>query len=636
MGKLDLSMELQRRNRSIISRPENNNQATTESGNNDQALTADTFKNYGLYLAAKHGDLNHFSSILHYISSSGLMSCTEILSRVSPVGNTFLHVAAQHGNKDMVNYIATKAPSIVLRKDFNGDTALHLAAKAGDESMVKALVSIHHDLLRLGVSHEFQVGSSDDENNLLRAKNERGNTAFHESLINGWESIAQYLIKQDPELLYYPNKRGKYGLNLAAKAGFVNCVSSILECSIDHDERLNDQFKEKSPIKTAIMNKKRDVLEVILNSTPRFIELQDSQGRTPLHYAASSGYIEVVHYLVTKHAFGVIQRDKSGSSPVHLAAIEGHVDTISLLLKSCPVDPSELLDKSGRNMLHLAAKNGKFNVVSYILRHPELAKLINTSDKQGNTALHLATMNWHPEIVSALTWDKRVDIKLRNDKRMTALDAAEYYYELNNIPPFRQRLTWAALKAAGTPRGKGKIKKVSSNYSVEKYKERVNTLLLVSTLVATITFAAGFTLPGGYNPSDHTDPGMAALLRQKAFHVFVFCDTIAMYSSILVAVALIWAQLGDLKLVLDAMSIVQPLLVVALTMMSVAFTAGIFVAVRDLRWLSMVVLAMGSAFLLLLLVLLVPFCMPLASSNKILRYISYWPFWLLMFATRTK
>lgn len=86
---------------------------------------------------------------------------------------------------------------------------------------------------------------------------------------------------------------------------------------------------------------------------------------------------------------------------------------------------------------------------------------------------------------------------------------------------------------------------------MDNYKERVNTLLLVATLIATVTFAAGFTVPGGYNSSDR-DLGMATMLRDKGFHVFIFCDTIAMYSSIIVAVTLIWAQLGDINLALNA------------------------------------------------------------------------------------
>ncbi|EYU26164.1 hypothetical protein MIMGU_mgv1a021826mg, partial [Erythranthe guttata] len=547
---------------------------------------------------------------------------------VSPAGNTLLHIAAKHGNEDAVTYIAAKVPSLLLIKNDNGETALHLAAKAGYESVVKMLVL------------QFENGA--DENYLLRAKNERGNTALHEALINGSDSIAQYLIQKDPEVSYYDNNEGECALYLAAKSGFVNCVFLILQLCRDQD-RINELFKKRSPIQAAIegkieltvvMNKLLticfllfisdyrvpDVLEAMLSKNPSLIQSRDGTGRTPLHCAASLGYLEEVGYLLQEYLPSAFQRDGSGSFPIHLASIKGNVQVISLLLEDCP-DPEEMLDGDGCNILHIAARNGRCNVVSYVLKSPYLKNLINMKDKHGNTPLHLATMNWHPKIVSALTWDNRVDVTLVNDKGMTALDAADHYMPDN--PQFPQRLTWAALKTAGTPRslsretvGRQAPKKSSD---MDNYKERVNTLLLVATLVATITFAAGFTLPGGYN----TDTGMATMLG----------DAIAMYSSIVVAVTLIWAQLGDIKLAFNALTLAVPLLGIALCMMSIAFTAGVFLVVSKLRLLSTAVLVMGITFLAIMSIILIPLCSSHTSSNRIVRYLSYYPFYLLILAS---
>ncbi|PIN26926.1 hypothetical protein CDL12_00312 [Handroanthus impetiginosus] len=170
---------------------------------------------------------------------------------------------------------------------------------------------------------------------------------------------------------------------------------------------------------------------------------------------------------------------------------------------------------------------------------------------------------------------------------------------------------------------------------MENYKERVNTLLLVSTLVATVTFAAGFTVPAGYNSSSNSDLGIATMLREKGFHAFIFCDTMAMYSSIIVDVALIWAQLSNLVLALNALTLEVPLLGVALGMMSMAFAAGVFLAVSELRWLSIAVLVMGITFLAILSVLLIPLCIPFTSSNRVLRYVSYYFFYLVILASNS-
>ncbi|PHU08998.1 hypothetical protein BC332_20858 [Capsicum chinense] len=52
--------------------------------------------------------------------------------------------------------------------------------------------------------------------------------------------------------------------------------------------------------------------------------------------------------------------------------------------------------------------------------------------------------------------------------------------------------------------------------------------LVVATLLVTVTFAAGFTLPGGFE-SDAISPnkGMTILIRKTAFHAFLIMDAIA-------------------------------------------------------------------------------------------------------------
>ncbi|KAG6391888.1 hypothetical protein SASPL_149652 [Salvia splendens] len=587
-----------------------------QSYEEDKLVDAEMYNDLDLYLAAINGDLDHFKIILYRISSSD--SVDDILSRLSPTQNTFLHVAAKHGKLDIVVFIATTKPSLVLAKNFNGDTVLHLAAKGGDESMVKALVG--------HLSH-----NETEKRNLLRAENGMGNTALHEALLIGCESIASFLIQQDSELSYVLNKRGESTVYLASKAGLVECASSILaQCTDENLVKL--LFESKSPIQAAVERKKIVVLEAIIEAKPELILMSDSEGRNPLHYAASLGHLEATHYLLTKCKRNATRRDERGELPIHLAALEGHVDVIRVLLQH-PTEAEELLDKSGNNILHIAARSGRYNVFRFVLKNPNLNSLINMKNNSGDTPLHIATRNDHAKIVSTLTWDQRVETKAVNNKDMTALDVA--YEERIHNPSFAKRLTWAALKSASVPQNLELGRKVNVNLNV--YKERVNTLLVVATLVATVTFAAGFTMPGGYISSETgTDLGMATLWKDTVFHVFVLCDTIAMYTSILVVTALIWAQLGDTTLVIRCLELAAPLLGVAMIMMSMAFTAGVTAVVTKLRWLQITVVAMSTSCIALLLVLLLPLCTPLTSRSRILRYLSYYPFCLLVLVTSTK
>ncbi|WMV15302.1 hypothetical protein MTR67_008687 [Solanum verrucosum] len=59
-------------------------------------------------------------------------------------------------------------------------------------------------------------------------------------------------------------------------------------------------------------------------------------------------------------------------------------------------------------------------------------------------------------------------------------------------------------------------------------KDTANSCMLVATLIATMVFAAGFTVPGGYN----SDNGIPILLKLYGFRIFVISDAVALFSSI--------------------------------------------------------------------------------------------------------
>ncbi|KAJ6696656.1 hypothetical protein OIU85_003049, partial [Salix viminalis] len=71
----------------------------------------------------------------------------------------------------------------------------------------------------------------------------------------------------------------------------------------------------------------------------------------------------------------------------------------------------------------------------------------------------------------------------------------------------------------------GRVKAKNREEALNKEKE---AQLLAAVLIATVTFAAAFTLPGGYK----TDQGTAILAKKAAFIVFVISDAISMVLSI--------------------------------------------------------------------------------------------------------
>lgn len=75
------------------------------------------------------------------------------------------------------------------------------------------------------------------------------------------------------------------------------------------------------------------------------------------------------------------------------------------------------------------------------------------------------------------------------------------------------------------------------------------SLMLVAILIATITFAAGFAIPGGYKTKG-PEEGMAVLVREAGFKAFILANTTAVVcstSSALVFAITILYDDGDKK-----------------------------------------------------------------------------------------
>ena len=67
----------------------------------------------------------------------------------------------------------------------------------------------------------------------------------------------------------------------------------------------------------------------------------------------------------------------------------------------------------------------------------------------------------------------------------------------------------------------------SKETSESEFGKQVGEInLLVATLITTVTFAAAFTVPGGYK-SEGVDEGLAILCKRFAFGVFLIANTLA-------------------------------------------------------------------------------------------------------------
>ncbi|MDQ7825751.1 MAG: ankyrin repeat domain-containing protein [Candidatus Eremiobacteraeota bacterium] len=71
-------------------------------------------------------------------------------------------------------------------------------------------------------------------------------------------------------------------------------------------------------------------VKVLLRDRPGLVNSRDKDGKTPLHYAAEGGHLEIVDILITRGA-NVKTECNVGMTPLHLAVMNAHRE-VSLLL----------------------------------------------------------------------------------------------------------------------------------------------------------------------------------------------------------------------------------------------------------------------------------------------------------------
>ncbi|GAB2239935.1 hypothetical protein Droror1_Dr00020453 [Drosera rotundifolia] len=541
--------------------------------------------------------------------------------------STLLDIAVSSGQVDLVLFILSKKTDLTFCRNIEGDLSLHVAARTGQLHSLISLTLWSQFLKEREALCDAQCGP---HTILMSEADSQGNTALHIAVGNHQEAMSWYLVFKHPQASYCINVHGKCPLYIAMKGKCWDLVKYMLMKEPIRGEAAIGLLQGKSVVHAAIISRNKEVLHAILVRNPFLCDCLDANGRTPLSSAACIGYSEGVQFFFDHFPNYTFKRDKDGSFPIHKACSGGYVRIVKQFLSQFP-STGNLLNKQGQNILHVAAKCGKTKLAIYLLSCKELDLLVNLKDVDGNTPLHLATMNKHPNVVCAMIQSRKCELDTVNADGLTVLDAALNYD--GPLPTFEERLTRLVLSHAGASQGpyppEANEKPKVANF--DSYKDRVNTLLLVGTLVITVTFAAGITVPGGYNNSDPYE-GMATLVKSSAFHAFMISNTIAMFSSILVAVVLIWAQLGDLKLILVSVKFAVPMLGISLSMMSIAFMVGTNLVVSNLHWLAVVMLVMGSAFLIVILMFFVPLYSPSSMSSWITKYAFYIPLRLMLFA----
>ncbi|XP_078150827.1 ankyrin repeat-containing protein At2g01680-like [Carex rostrata] len=299
----------------------------------------------------------------------------------------------------------------------------------------------------------------------------------------------------------------------------------------------------------------------------------------------------------------------------------GFLSIAKEIMNTCP-DSIYTPDKLGHSALHLAIFLENPNSVDYILSTPQLHRLINQAENSGVHPLHSAAFKCDPKLLRSLLTQAGQDYTAVNNQANTALNKVIQQTDLWKTLKWNESFTLlssvipSAWNYVIKDRVELKIKQQAIMEVKNLTQKYTSNTSLVAALLATITFAAAFTLPGGFS-SDSSDAGQPLFARKAAFQVFLISDTIAMCSSLAVAFLCIFATWEDLDFLLNYRKTTRALMWCAYGATAIAFGTGLFTVIAPKNlWLAILILVL---------------CMILPLISKI---IGEWPLLMLRYRLR--
>ncbi|KAK3434006.1 hypothetical protein EUGRSUZ_D01529 [Eucalyptus grandis] len=267
-----------------------------------------------------------------------------------------------------------------------------------------------YEAAKSGEFHSLMTIILENGEDLSHQTTPKGNNVLHVAAQFGRANFIREFLQDLPRssLLWKCNCKGDTPLHVATQLGSYEMLLRIPNS--DEDTLLHSVIRRHC----------KGVVELLIEEDPHLCDIINAADESPLYLAIHQRLWDIIEPILCASSWPSSHKGPKGLTALH-AAVTLSLSSCKKILEKRPEMIREK-DDIGWTPLHYVAHANKVDAVQLLLQHD--TSIAYDLDKEGDSALHIAALQGHINVINQLITSCHDAWDIINFKRQTALHAA--------------------------------------------------------------------------------------------------------------------------------------------------------------------------------------------------------------------